>query len=113
MLCALCGKPVEPGFESSGKCENCFAENCGHRGRLNDSQYKPKRPGDRSIEELRLPARTENLLIRSGIVFVRDLITQSEDQLLKIKRFGEGTLDEINTALAAIGLSLRKTRKPS
>lgn len=58
------------------------------------------------IEELPLPARAINALKNSDIHLVADLAQKTEEELGQVKNLGEKSIDEIKTALAALGLSL-------
>ena len=66
---------------------------------LRDALAKP-------IEELPLPARAINALKNSDIQVVADLAQKTEEELAQVKNLGEKSIDEIKTALAALGLSL-------
>lgn len=59
------------------------------------------------IEELDLSVRSLNCLKRGGVLYVGDLLDKSEEQLMKLKNFGQKSLDEIKEKLASRGLSLR------
>jgi DNA-directed RNA polymerase subunit alpha len=58
------------------------------------------------IDELPLPSRAINALKNSDIHVVADLAQKTEDELAQVKNLGEKSIDEIKTALAALGLSL-------
>jgi DNA-directed RNA polymerase subunit alpha len=58
------------------------------------------------IEELALPARALNALKNAEIHVVADLAQKTEADLGQVKNLGEKSIDEIKTALAALGLSL-------
>jgi DNA-directed RNA polymerase alpha subunit len=58
------------------------------------------------LEELALPARAINALKGSEIHLVADLVQKTETDLVDVKNLGEKSIDEIKTALAALGLSL-------
>lgn len=60
----------------------------------------------RPIEELPLPARAVNALKNAEIHLVVDLAQKTEADLEQVKNLGEKSIDEIKTALAALGLSL-------
>ena len=59
-----------------------------------------------AIRDLRLSVRANNCLEHSGLVTVRDLVQQSEDQLMEIRNFGETTLVEVREKLQELGLHL-------
>ena len=64
------------------------------------------------IEELDLSARSLNCLKRDKIETIADLLSRSEDELMKIKNFGLKSLQEVREKLREkFGLSLRKGDK--
>ena len=60
----------------------------------------------KSLEELALPARAVNALKAADLNLVVDLVQKSEADLTDVKNLGDKSIDEIKTALAALGLSL-------
>jgi DNA-directed RNA polymerase subunit alpha len=60
----------------------------------------------KTIEELPLPARAVNALKNSDISVVADLVQKTDQDLENVKNLGSKSIDEIKTALAAMGLSL-------
>src|SRR5712691_6480421 len=58
------------------------------------------------LEELALPARAINALKNAEIHVVADLAQKTEADLQQVKNLGEKSIDEIKTALAALGLSI-------
>src|SRR5437870_13871541 len=60
----------------------------------------------KTLEELALPARAINALKGADMQLVADLVQKSETDLVDVKNLGEKSIDEIKTALAALGLSL-------
>jgi DNA-directed RNA polymerase subunit alpha len=58
------------------------------------------------LEELALPARAINALRNSEMQVVADLVQKTEQDLETVKNLGEKSIDEIKTALGALGLSL-------
>jgi len=60
----------------------------------------------KTLEELALPARAINALKNADINLVVDLVQKAEGDLEHVKNLGEKSIDEIKTALAALGLSL-------
>jgi DNA-directed RNA polymerase subunit alpha len=61
---------------------------------------------DRSVEELELSVRSYNCLKNANITTIRELVTKSEQEMLKTKNFGRKSLNEIKEILSAMGLSL-------
>jgi DNA-directed RNA polymerase subunit alpha len=60
----------------------------------------------KTLEELALPARAINALKGADLHLVADLVQKTETDLADVKNLGEKSIDEIKTALAALGLSL-------
>lgn len=58
------------------------------------------------LEELPLPARAVNALKNADITVVADLAQKTEADLEQVKNLGDKSIEEIKTALAALGLSL-------
>jgi DNA-directed RNA polymerase subunit alpha len=63
---------------------------------------------DTSIEELDLSVRSYNCLKRAGINTVGELITKTEDDMMKVRNLGRKSLEEVDEKLSSLGLSLRK-----
>jgi DNA-directed RNA polymerase subunit alpha len=59
-----------------------------------------------AIRDLRLSVRANNCLEHAGILTVRELVQQSEDQLMEIRNFGETTLVEVREKLQEMALHL-------
>jgi DNA-directed RNA polymerase subunit alpha len=66
---------------------------------LQESLAKP-------LEELPLPARAINALKNAEMTVVADLVQKTDQDLENVKNLGSKSIDEIKTALAALGLSL-------
>ena len=60
----------------------------------------------KTLEELTLPARAINALKGAELHLVADLVQKTELDLADVKNLGDKSIDEIKTALAALGLSL-------
>lgn len=61
---------------------------------------------DMTIEELDLSVRSFNCLKRANINTVADLISKSEDEMMKVRNLGRKSLEEVEHKLANMGLSL-------
>ena len=59
------------------------------------------------IEELELGVRSYNCLKRAGIQTVGDLVQKSESELAAIPNFGRKSIEEVRSALASHGLTLK------
>ena len=57
------------------------------------------------VGELALSGRTANCLEAADIITIRDLVTRSEPEMLKLRNFGSKSLDEVKTILDEMGLS--------
>jgi DNA-directed RNA polymerase subunit alpha len=58
------------------------------------------------ISELDLSVRASNCLQAENIMTIRDLVSRSEPELLKVRNFGKTSLREIKKKLTEMGLSL-------
>lgn len=61
-----------------------------------------------TVEELDLSVRSFNCLKRANIHKVEDLITKTEDEMMKVRNLGRKSLDEVIAKLGSLGLSLRQ-----
>jgi len=60
----------------------------------------------KSVEELELSVRSYNCLEAAGIKTIRQLVPNTESEMLKYRNFGKKSLSEIKRVLAEMGLSL-------
>ena len=60
----------------------------------------------KSVEELDLSVRSANCLKNANIHTLRDLVQQTEKEMLETKNFGRKSLEEIQEVLDKLGLSL-------
>ncbi len=63
---------------------------------------------DMTVEELDLSVRSFNCLKRAGIHKVQDLLSKTEDEMMKVRNLGRKSLDEIIQKLETLNLALRK-----
>ena len=61
-----------------------------------------------TIEELDLSVRSFNCLKRAGINTVEDLISKTEEDMMKVRNLGRKSLDEVIAKLKSMDLSLSK-----
>ena len=61
-----------------------------------------------TIEELDLSVRSFNCLKRAGINTVEDLISKSEEDMMKVRNLGRKSLEEVIYKLESLGFSLRR-----
>ncbi len=59
-----------------------------------------------TIEELDLSVRSFNCLKRANINTVEDLISKTQDEMMKVRNLGRKSLEEVINKLAMMGLSL-------
>jgi DNA-directed RNA polymerase subunit alpha len=83
-------------------------EEIGRQPELPESKFEGKFDEKlfRSVEELGLSPRTVNCLVLGGIRYVGELVQKAEQELLKTKKFGRMSLNEVKEVFAGIGLSL-------
>ncbi len=71
---------------------------------------KPENQRDKvlemTIEELDLSVRSFNCLKRAGINTVEDLISKTQDDMMKVRNLGHKSLEEVINKLDTMGLSL-------
>ena len=63
---------------------------------------------DMTIEELDLSVRSFNCLKRANINTVADLISKTEDEMMKVRNLGRKSLEEVMAKLDSLGFSLTK-----
>ncbi len=61
---------------------------------------------DMTIDELDLSVRSYNCLKRANINVVRDLISKTDEDMMKVRNMGKKSLDEVKKKLEMLGLSL-------
>lgn len=61
-----------------------------------------------TIEELDLSVRSFNCLKRADINTVEDLLSKSEEDMMKVRNLGRKSLEEVIWKLASLGFNLRK-----
>lgn len=59
----------------------------------------------RTIDELELSVRSYNCLKNENVVYVGDLVTKTESEMLKTANFGRKSLNELRDNLRSMGLS--------
>ena len=67
---------------------------------------KPDSKLDMTIEELDLSVRSFNCLKRANINTVRDLVSKTQDEMIKVRNLGRKSLEEVEHKLTMMGLSL-------
>ncbi len=61
-----------------------------------------------TIEELDLSVRSFNCLKRAGINTVEDLLSKSEEDMMKVRNLGRKSLEEVIYKMNSLGFNLRK-----
>jgi len=64
-----------------------------------------------SIEELDLSVRSYNCLKRASINTVQDLISKTEEEMMKVRNLGKKSLEEVDLKLNHLGLKLRQNNE--
>lgn len=68
-------------------------------------KYPDPKIMNRSVDDFEFSVRTTNCLRHAGIKTVRDLVSKTDAELLKIKPFGRKSLNEVRKALDEVGLA--------
>ena len=61
-----------------------------------------------TIEELDMSVHSFNCLKRAGIDTVEDLISRTEDEMIRVRNLGKKSLEEVIAKLHSLGLELKK-----
>ena len=61
-----------------------------------------------TIEELDLSVRSFNCLKRAGIDTVEDLVSRTEEEMIRVRNLGKKSLEEVIAKLHSLGLELKK-----
>ncbi|MDA8344688.1 MAG: DNA-directed RNA polymerase subunit alpha [Thermaerobacter sp.] len=61
------------------------------------------------IEELELSVRSFNCLKRAGINTVAELVSRTDEEMMKVRNLGKKSLEEVKAKLAQFNLSLQKS----
>lgn len=64
------------------------------------------------IAQLDLNVRIINTLEDNQIIYVKQLVIQTYETLMKMRNFGEATLREVRTSLSTLGLKPPEWKKP-
>lgn len=64
--------------------------------------------GKLSVEEVGLPTRVANALVKAGVETVEDLVNAKKEDLIKVRNLGEKSLKIIAVALAEKGVEFNK-----
>ena len=84
-----------------------LSETMGNRSTVVDKPEKERNKVlELTIEELDLSVRSFNCLKRANINTVEDLISKTEEEMMKVRNLGRKSLEEVINKLAMMGLSL-------
>jgi len=72
---------------------------------VNEEAEKRKVYLSKPVAELELSVRSANCLEAANIITIRDLVTKTEQEMLKYRNFGRKSLNEIKEILSEMGLS--------
>lgn len=64
-----------------------------------------------TIEELDLSVRSYNCLKRAGINTVQELISKTEEEMMKVRNLGKKSLEEVQQKLSELNLKLRDSNE--
>jgi DNA-directed RNA polymerase subunit alpha len=74
-----------------------------------DEKDKPLSPAlSADVEQLALSRRSYNCLKRSEIDTVGDLVSRTEEEILKIRNLGQKSFEEIRDKIAELGLKFKE-----
>ena len=84
-----------------------LSENVGNKPTVVEKTENPRNKVlEMTIEELDLSVRSFNCLKRANINTVEDLISKTEDEMMKVRNLGRKSLEEVINKLAMMGLHL-------
>lgn len=72
-------------------------------------ETKKEKVLEMTVEELDMSVRSFNCLKRAGIDTVEDLISRTEEDMMKVRNLGKKSLEEVILKLQSLGLSLKKS----
>ena len=68
----------------------------------------PEELKEMKIEDLNLPERASNVLLKNNILTVGDLVKHTSKELLNLEKFGPASLKSVEEALGKFGLKLKE-----
>ncbi len=71
---------------------------------IEKEESKKEKVLETTIEELDLSVRSYNCLKRAGITNVEDLISKTEEEMMKVRNLGRKSLEEVTNKLHSLGL---------
>ena len=89
------------------RCASAFSTTMGNKSTVVEkAEAQRDKVLELTIEELDLSVRSFNCLKRANINTVEDLISKTEDEMMKVRNLGRKSLEEVINKLAMMGLSL-------
>ena len=85
---------------------NLSEETMGTEIMVEKEETKKEKVLEMAIEDLDFSVRSYNCLKRAGINTVEDLISKTEEDMMKVRNLGRKSLEEVINKLVALGLSL-------
>ena len=85
-----------------------LSEDLGTYQVVEHTEDNPSSVMEMTIEELDFSVRSFNCLKRAGINTVGDLVSKTEEDMMKVRNLGRKSLEEVLNKLVAMGLSLSK-----
>ena len=83
------------------------ADACGNRSTVGEKvETQRDKVREMTVEELDLSVRRFNCRKRANINTVEDLISKTQDEMIKVRNLGRKSLEEVEHKLAMMGLSL-------
>ncbi len=86
---------------------NLFVNLCDETGEteimVENDEHGREKALEMTIEELDLSVRSFNCLKRAGINTVGDLVSKSEDEMMKVRNLGRKSLEEVMAKLDSLG----------
>ncbi|MCQ2385063.1 MAG: DNA-directed RNA polymerase subunit alpha [Clostridia bacterium] len=79
--------------------------------RIVTHEHQTEKVLEMTIEELDLSVRSFNCLKRAGIDNVGDLISKTEEDMIKVRNLGRKSLEEVIQKLDSLGLCLKKVEE--
>jgi len=76
-----------------------------------DIEDRSKLVKDMDIKELNLSKRASNILEKNGITTVGALLNYTDEELLKLGKFGKKSLEDVKSSLKKMNLNLNKAQR--
>ena len=87
-------------------CQIAAREHGGEQHRRQKAEAQRDKVMEMTIDDMDLSVRSYNCLKRANINTVEDLISKTEEDMMKVRNLGRKSLEEVINKLAMMGLSL-------